>query len=271
MGIEQISWKEVDKPVSGLATNASHEVHVQREAIPIVFVPGVMGSRLRLTGTNGTGDANGLPNLRWDADAGFLYDNYSGASSAKRKRMLIGPKKHFDPDYLEVDNDMPPGNGYRGLIKDYRAFLEQLRTHDWGALGKLFVFPVYGFGYNWSASNRTSGAKLAARITEVIAEGKKIVGACEKVILVTHSMGGLVARSAMKLSGAEGQVLGVVHGVQPAYGAPAAYMRMKAGFEGSGFKGKIASRFLGPNGRDVTALLANSIGGLQLLDRKSVV
>lgn len=84
-------------------------------------------------------------------------------------------------------------------------------------------------------------------------------------ILVTHSMGGLVARAAMKLSGAEGQVFGVVHGVQPAYGAPAAYMRMKAGFEGSDITGRIASRFLGPTGRDVTALLANAIGGLELL------
>ena len=75
----------------------------------------------------------------------------------------------------------------------------------------------------------------------------------------------------MKLSGAEGQVLGVVHGVQPAYGAPAAYMRIKAGFEGSGITGRLASRFLGPTGRDVTALLANAIGGLELLPGKHYV
>jgi pimeloyl-ACP methyl ester carboxylesterase len=268
MGVTQVSWKAVDKPVSGLATNASHQVQVQREAIPIIFVPGVMGSRLRLAGTNGTGQTAGLPNLRWDPTAGFLYSNYSGVTPAHRKAMLIGDSPAYDPNYLEVDNDSPPGNGYRGLMDKYRGYLEELRTHDWGALGKLFVFPVYGFGYNWSASNRTSGAKLAARIDEIIAEGKKHAGACEKVILVTHSMGGLVARSAMKLHGAEGKVLGVVHGVQPAYGAAAAYNRMKAGFEGSGIEGTLTSRFLGPTGRDVTALLANSIGGLQLLPGK---
>jgi hypothetical protein len=268
MAVKQVSWKSVDDPVAGLATNASHEVQVQREAIPIIFVPGVMGSRLRRSGTDGTGQTDGLPNLRWDPSAGFLYKNFSGVTPAHRKLMLIGEGNSYDPDFLEVDDDSPPGSGYRGLMKDYRSFLDQLRDHDWGALGKLFVFPVYGFGYNWSASNRTSGAKLAERITQVIADAKAVVGACEKVILVTHSMGGLVARAAMALSGAQGQVFGVVHGVQPAYGAPAAYMRMKAGFEGSGITGRIASRFLGPTGRDVTALLANAIGGLELLPGK---
>lgn len=268
MAIKQVSWKFVDDPLAGLATNALHEVRVQREAIPIIFVPGVMGSRLRLSGTDGTGKANGMPNLRWDPKAGFLFWNYSGVTPAHRKLMLIGEGNRYNPDFLEVDDDSPPGNGYRGLMEDYRSFLDALRDEDWGALGKLFVFPVYGFGYNWGASNRSSGAKLATRITEIIAEAKAIIGACEKVILVTHSMGGLVARAAMKLAGAEGQVLGVVHGVQPTYGAPAAYMRIKAGFEGSGIVGRLTSRFLGPTGRDVTALLANTIGGLELLPGK---
>lgn len=271
MAVKQVPWKSVDDPVTGLATNASHAVQVQREAIPIIFVPGVMGSRLRLAGTDGTGKTDGLPNLRWDPTAGFLFKNYSGVTPARRKLLLVGEGNKYNPDFLEVDNDSPPGNGYRGLMADYRSFLDQLRDHDWGALGKLFVFPVYGFGYNWSASNRTSGAKLAARISEIIDEAKSIVGACEKVILVTHSMGGLVARAAMNLSGAEGQVLGVVHGVQPAYGAPAAYMRIKAGFEGSGITGRLASRFLGPTGRDVPALLANAVGGLELLPGKHYV
>ncbi len=271
MGIFSFSWTQADHPVAGLPTNAPNKLQIKREAIPIIFVPGVMGSRLRLKGTNGEGEANGMKNLRWDPSGLYLWNNYSGVTPARRKLMLLGDSNHYDPDFLEVDNDTPVGNGYRGLMEKYRDYLKALTTHDWGALGKLFVFPVYGFGYNWSASNRTSGAKLAARIDEIIAEAKSISGTCQKVILVTHSMGGLVARAAMKLSGAEGKVLGVVHGVQPAYGSPAAYTRMKAGFEGSGFKGTTASNFLGPTGRDLTALLANSIGGLQLLPGKTYV
>jgi hypothetical protein len=85
MAVKQVPWQSVDDPVAGLATNASHAVQVQREAIPIIFVPGVMGSRLRLSGTDGAGKTNGLPNLRWDPTAGFLFKNFSGVTPARRK------------------------------------------------------------------------------------------------------------------------------------------------------------------------------------------
>lgn len=258
-----VNWFEADRALAGLPTDVEHEVVVQREAIPIIFVPGIMGTRLRRAGTNGQGTAGGLPNLRWDPTPGFLYSNFSGTSPAHRKRMLLG--EQFDANFLEPDNASPVGDGYQALMADYRGFLAQLRTRDWGALGKIFVFPVYGFGYNWTDSNENSGQKLACRIDEIIAEARATVGLCEKVILITHSMGGLVARAACTLAGAEGKVLGVIHGVQPAFGAPAAYWRMKAGFEGDWIAGRIASRFLGHDGRDVTALLANCPGGLQLL------
>ncbi len=178
MGVQQVPWTAVDHPVSGLPTNAPNKLQVKRATMPIIFVPGVMGSRLRLKGTNGTGEVNGDQNLRWDPKGGYLWKYYSGVTPARRKLLLLGNGASYNPDFLEVDDDTPTGNGYRGLMEQYRVFLEELRTHDWYALGKLFVFPVYGFGYNWSASNRTSGAKLAARITEIIAEGKKVTGAC---------------------------------------------------------------------------------------------
>jgi alpha-beta hydrolase superfamily lysophospholipase len=47
---------------------------------------------------------------------------------------------------------------------------------------------------------------------------------CEKVIVVTHSMGGLVARALIhpKMGSLKDKVLGIVHGVMPAIGAGAA-------------------------------------------------
>lgn len=261
------NWWEADQQVPGLPTNVEHEVHVQREAIPIIFVPGVMGSRLRRAGTNGVGNgADGLPNLRWDPSAGFMYENYSGCTPAHRKAMLIGSM--FSPGFLEVANSNPVGNGFEGIMEDYRPFLLQLRSQAWGAVGKAFVFPVHAFGYNWSDTNRTSGRLLAQRIDEVIRDARAQVGLCERVILVTHSMGGLVARAACLLAGAQSKVLGVVHGVQPAFGSGAAFWRIKAGFEGDGIVGRLASRFLGPTGRDTTVLLGNAPGGLQLLPNK---
>jgi len=70
-----------------------------------------------------------------------------------------------------------------------------------------------------------------------------------------------VSRAASELSGAQGKILGIVHGVQPVTGSAAAYWRIKAGFEGFGG----ASYVLGSNGRETTPILANSPGGLQLL------
>ncbi len=111
---------------------------------------------------------------------------------------------------------------------------------------------------------------------------------CHQVILITHSMGGLDARSACMLHGAESKVLGVVHGVQPALGSPAAYWRMKGGFdrpgdapgEEGGFMsylrnplktflrkplGTVGAWVLGTDGEEVTSLLGNMPGGLELL------
>src|SRR5450759_2344349 len=113
-------------------------------------------------------------------------------------------------------------------------FLKPLKKHDWGDLGRIFEFPVYAVGYNWTESAGTAGEKLAARITEIIAEANDIVGFCEKVILISHSMGGLVSRWASEKAGAAGSILGIVHGVQPITGAPVAYWRIKAGFENFG-------------------------------------
>lgn len=259
-----VTWSKADQPASGLGTDIEHEIRVQREAIPLVFVPGIMGSRLRLKGTDGKGNGrNRLPNLRWDPGSNsFMLSNYYGASGAHRKRMLVGTK--FNGNFLEVDNANPVGDGFSGIMDDYwQEFLDDLKRRDWGPLGKIFEFPVYAVGYNWTDSNENSGRELAARIKEIIGEARQVTGLCEKVILITHSMGGLVARWASEVAGAQGSILGIIHGVQPATGAPAAYWRMKAGFE-SGFI-TISSNVLGKNAHQVTPVLGNLPGGLQLL------
>src|SRR5690554_1708010 len=88
--------------------------------------------------------------------------------------------------------------------------------------------PVYACGYNWLASNNSAARQLRDRIRHVIAvESRR--GRCEQVLLVTHSMGGLVARRCASLPGMEGLIAGIVHGVMPAAGAAVAYRRCKVG------------------------------------------
>lgn len=153
---------------------------------------------------------------------------------------------------------------------------QQVLTED--EVKKVVVgcwFPIYAFGYNWLQSNGLSAQIIAARINEVINELNQSGYDCQQVIVITHSMGGLVARALVHpdYGNLQDKVLGIVHGVMPAIGAPAAYKRMKAGFEDIGLlhgpEDSIGAKVAGNFGDEVTAVLANAPGGLQLLPTES--
>jgi len=131
------------------------------------------------------------------------------------------------------------------------------------------LFPVHAMGYNWLQSNKESGIQIAKRITALMKKYRSQGYQCEKVIVVTHSMGGLVGRALIhpKMGNLRDEVLGIVHGVMPATGAGAAYKRMRCGFEGGMLN--IPAQVLGNEGPDVTAVLGNAQGGLELLPSKA--
>jgi hypothetical protein len=132
-------------------------------------------------------------------------------------------------------------------------------------------FPVHAMGYNWLQSNAASAVTIASRIRSLMKKYREQGYQCEKVIIVTHSMGGLVARALVhpEIGGLAKEVLGVVHGAMPAIGAPAAYKRMRCGFEEGLGKIGFPPKVLGNYGYEVTAVLANSPGGLELLPSKA--
>ncbi|MDR1889812.1 MAG: alpha/beta hydrolase [Zoogloeaceae bacterium] len=100
--------------------------------------------------------------------------------------------------------------------------------------------------------------EITAGYRKMTTAGKNLV--CENVILVTHSMGGLVARLAAKID-QEGRqrILGVAHGVMPATGAATAYKRTRSGFEGA------SAVILGWDGADMMATMAYAAGPLELM------
>ncbi|SEA39652.1 esterase/lipase family protein [Rubrimonas cliftonensis] len=277
MSVERLRWHEVkDRTFIG-ATDETHEIHVVREALPIVLVPGIMGSRLR---QSGSGDVVWDPPDGPGSTVSTLW-SWTRASGRERKRRLIGDA--HDPGFLEVD----PGQlrrmrsnisgsdaearraidrGWGGVHwSSYGGFLRWASlapSLGWPRASRYFTFPVYAIGYNWSASNRESGDRIARRLRAIVAENDGEDTFCEKVIVVSHSMGGLASRSAMMLHGAEDVVAGAIHTVQPVTGAAATYKRMRAGFEGA------ASLVLGWNAAETTPVLANSPGGLELLPNK---
>lgn len=127
-------------------------------------------------------------------------------------------------------------------------------------------FPVHAMGYNWLKSNAESAKAQAKRIGELLkhyrglCEGTEMK--CPGVIILTHSMGGLVARALVhpSIGGAQKDVLGIYFNVMPTLGAGTGYKRMRGGM-GSGIVGDI----LGNSGQNVTPVLANSPAGLELL------
>jgi hypothetical protein len=289
-----IDWPDLFRPILTSKTNFFNRIRVRREVIPIIFVPGAMGSRLK----------HGKK-VVWDPDDRVgMFNRYGRkkCTPAKRKEFLIGPQ--FNPEWLQVSEDdakhnqkffsmTDPWRDHRGwggvLWTYYGRLLEELHYYNWNKpvssedkdkkkelAGKCFEFPVHAFGYNWTDSCLNSGKKLAKKIDEII-KGYKAKGRlCKHVILVTHSMGGLVARSAccikhQQIGKAQDNVLGVIHGVQPAVGAAAAYWRMKAGFERTGIVSTISAWVLGASGEEVTCLLGNAPGGLELLPTKDYI
>ena len=132
--------------------------------------------------------------------------------------------------------------------------------------------PVYAFGYNWLQTNLESGKALKDFIQQTIDQNKDSGRSCDKVILVTHSMGGLVARAACTVAGTGDQVAGVFHSVMPTDGAAATYKRMVSGFGGEPTHGMwgwftdwVGALALGPTGDFVTPALALNAGPLELL------
>lgn len=222
------------------------EIYVARNAentfninpCPIIFVPGVMGTRLQLP--NGS--------YKWDPDSALGMISLSRAEPADKRLVFdskvdaivltddiyiqegegfkINPitniKQWFTVEQRKKDREISAKQGFSSLAGDfYRDFL--LKTHD---KFKKYGMPVYAVGYDWRQSNKKSGQDTLVPAVNRILEAEQ----AEKCIIVTHSMGGIVTRAAIKVSKElEEKVLGVIHVVQPVFGATVLYRRFFTG------------------------------------------
>ncbi|UQZ91368.1 hypothetical protein C4J81_18900 (plasmid) [Deltaproteobacteria bacterium Smac51] len=127
-------------------------------------------------------------------------------------------------------------------------------------------FEIWGGGYNWLESNEASAKKIAALIKEtIIPHYAKAPRPAKKILLVTHSMGGFVARFLMQDASVSDRIIGVVHGAMPANGAADTYVRARRGTSGEGVVGKITARVLGNNAEHMTRVLSQAVGPMELL------
>ena len=264
---------------------------VPDRVVPVIFVPGVMGSNLIGSGKNNGGkkwllDSNGSMAvwlgrgvksrkkiLRPDAmkvhDGGKLPEGTAlpNEELSRRKWGEVGAMSYAEflvwlENALNDFDDCKNGQRMQLMGMDLGAAIgEQAPTKDEIGLTYRYRFPVYACGYNWLDSNATSAKRLGERIDEVIARYRQERKKVEKVIVVTHSMGGLVARHCSEALGYSDKILGIVHGVMPAIGAAAVYRRFKSGTEGD----YITSEVLGNDAAEMTAVLSSAPGPMQLL------
>lgn len=261
--------------------------------IPVVFIPGVMGSNLAT-------DEGDKSQSVWLLDSTDTVKPWMTKGPLTRRKTLDPAKTKVDANgaipsgtaqsadelrrrgwgevaamsygewlvWLEnALNDAHPGtdHGRKGLRESLCRVvtpgLEPLEPAE-VALSYKYQLPVHAVGYNWLQSNAVSAELVSAKIDSYTKYYRDKGFRCEKVILVSHSMGGLVARYYSEVLGQRDKVLGIVHGVMPATGAAATYKRMKTGTEG------LAGLALGPTAAAMTAVVGNAPGPLQLLPSK---
>ncbi len=122
--------------------------------LPVVFVPGIMGSNLKST--------KGEPVWRLDATASVPFGLVTGIGSK-------GPgarQKLLHPDRCVVDDGgaLPSDPGIKMGMKGQpfnaeRQPFESISSTELIARGK-FLMPVYAAGYNWLASNADAAGAL---------------------------------------------------------------------------------------------------------------
>lgn len=300
------------------------------KVVPVIVVPGIMGSNLRATKDPGRPQNMALRR----AEAAWRPPNGSAegilAYYTWKARDASARQKIFDGEALEVDDQ---GDIHLPVdARNYGTTEGEVRKRHWGevhwesygrlmhaleiglnhtfemdALDKVrvvcrhwrqvmacdparwgvrsvekitekelekhagYYFPVYACGYNWLASCEDSARRLRARIESIIAFWTGRKRECKQVILVTHSMGGLVARACAKQI--PDQILGVIHGVMPAFGAPACYRRIACGTEGwspsngpaANLEAGVLADILGARPELTMPVMATAPGPLQLL------
>jgi pimeloyl-ACP methyl ester carboxylesterase len=193
--------------------------------VPIVIVPGIMGSRL----TDPSTQALAWNPFGWPNPSGFEAGNF--AANKARLRQVDQPLEPDETnkfaqvaDRVRVD---PINHFYNVLSKFYGALALSLHYDLRQDLASRQLIPaVYCAGYDWRQTNAQSAQRLSTIVDEARADCDN-----EPVILVAHSMGGIVSRHYCKNLGGESKVKALFLLGSPTLGAVKAYMSMRVGLD----------------------------------------
>lgn len=192
------------------------------ESVPVLLLPGVMGTRLRFAGGR---VPDWDPNSNWTMARWFLADGADKLASLAitNAATIIADARG---DRHRKGWDQVADGFYTPLLEAIeRAFNAPAFARPGGA--RPLRCAAWAMGYDWRQSCAAHAAALERRIDAVL-EAER----ARELILVTHSMGGLVARAALAARPRlAAKLRGVIHTVQPAVGAVVAARRFRTGFD----------------------------------------
>lgn len=162
----------------------------------IVVLPGITGSVLY------KGD-----NPFWDISAGvfFQYAKTHGNSLAHLRLAEDDPKQNIAPDGV-VAKSLMSSHGIPGLVKidGYSELYECLDKNFQLIKGNRESEKpenYFEFAYDWRRDNRVSARLLKELVDKKLPKWRERTGVDSKVILVGHSMGGLISRYFLEVLG----------------------------------------------------------------------
>lgn len=183
-----------------------------------VLIPGVLSTRLRL-------DPKGSDAVRWDPDSTSAMLPWINNSAATKRIWLhaeLTPATILNERRKPL-SDLEVERGWSALPQDF-FFPDTLRRLKNDSGGNRF----FVLGYDWRQDLMTLGSWAAKKLRRIQDRAEADGG----LVLLTHSMGGLVARAALrsdsKLESA-GVVKSAIHVMQPAVGTPLVYRRFLTG------------------------------------------
>lgn len=187
-------------------------------AVPIVLLPGIMGSRLYFPNSDRHWDPDSTLRMLWWVPVPFVNSSESLARALHRDEPAVVLDE--EPDGLTPGEQ---GHGWGGVASDfYLPFLRDL--HRRVSVGNPPA-QVHALGYDWRQDILSLGRDVRDRLLVLLARER-----ADRLILVTHSMGGLVVRSALKqFPELAERVAGVIHVCQPTLGAVVMYRRFFTG------------------------------------------
>ena len=243
-------------------------VHEKQEIkiVPIMFLPGIMGTRLQNSGTKET---------IWDPDNKTYMIGLSRKKiSDKRKilgitnapeavpitepaKNLFGKSKPYTTEQLDRNYAAIASGFYDTLLKTVETQLRNQETKH--------IYPVYVCAYDWRQDISAIAAKDVKNVYDKIKEKQET----DELIIITHSMGGLVAREFLRQNPQAAQkIKAVIHGVQPVQGAVQFYAYFKCGARHFSpwwdIPGTILGNILGASKKDFAALCSDIPGALEL-------